>query len=431
MSALGDSLRAAADAADAQALLLADHELRLSTLETPEPSGIPVPADATAQWFDQFTEGAVFRFTEPRYVLKGIRRKPNQQFLGPLRLTPTHQATTPGGVAVADWAHDGQSPITTIVSPGGTGGLFVDQAIGCTVSGLEIIGFARGRQQPTVPGSKGGTYEHLWVHDNIGRGMNVPTILRHFRIEANSVVGLGGSGYDLDVSDGSLIGNTTDESVNMHWESGSKIVNSTGTLKRIYSAHNRGVGIWPDINNGYNRDTGSFDGLTIESCLVEHNAGVGISYEISYNGLIRDNIVRYNANDDERPAQLWRSQILIHSSPRTKAIGNLLVSRRGTHTMGVITPDRSRHEDQFDAPEPYSSRDFEVSGNTFRYEHAGGRVGVAHSNPQQLGDVWDRNRYEAPQFWWDGKRFERAAVIDWNEWRASTGFDAHSERVVT
>ena len=49
--------------------------------------------------------------------------------------------------------------------------------------------------------------------------------------------------------------------------------------------HNEGPGLWTDIDNIH---------TLYEGNLVEHNANVGIFHEISYDAVIRNNIVRDN-----------------------------------------------------------------------------------------------------------------------------------------
>ena len=60
------------------------------------------------------------------------------------------------------------------------------------------------------------------------------------------------------------------------------------TFRNNFVHHNVGDGIWYDSNN---------TGALIEGNRVEDNGRIGIFYEISSDGIIRNNTIRRNADD--------------------------------------------------------------------------------------------------------------------------------------
>lgn len=117
------------------------------------------------------------------------------------------------------------------------------------------------------------------------------------------------------------------------WEAGGTKFWETRGLTVLDSCihHNGGPGLWTDNDNIH---------VTYQGNKVFLNADDGIKHEISYDAIIRDNIVARNgtsAFDD----WLWGAQILIQNSSNVKVYGNIVeVSDEFGNGIGVIHQDR-------------------------------------------------------------------------------------------
>jgi hypothetical protein len=95
--------------------------------------------------------------------------------------------------------------------------------------------------------------------------------------------------------------------------------------------HNLGPGLWSDIDNV---------DVLYEGNKVFLNADDGIKYEISYDAIIRDNVVARNGTGgyDE---WLWGSQILMQNSSNVQVYNNLVeISSEFGNGIGVVYQDR-------------------------------------------------------------------------------------------
>ncbi len=101
----------------------------------------------------------------------------------------------------------------------------------------------------------------------------------------------------------------------MGWEAGGAKFANTTNLKVLnnYSHDNNGGGLWTDINNIYTL----YDGNRIEN-----NAGAGLSHEISYDCIMRNNIIANNGPDAN--SWLWGAQIQIQNSQNCEVYNNTI-----------------------------------------------------------------------------------------------------------
>ena len=92
---------------------------------------------------------------------------------------------------------------------------------------------------------------------------------------------------------------------------------TTGLIVRSnFSHHNDGPGLWTDINNIY---------VLYEKNLIEDNVRGGIFHEISYDAIIRDNLIRRNGTGKDYPWWTTGAGIEVVSSPNTEVYGNTLI----------------------------------------------------------------------------------------------------------
>ncbi len=166
---------------------------------------------------------------------------------------------------------------------------------------------------------------------------------------------------------------------------------------------NRGVGIWCDIN---------CNDVVIENNLVERNIGVdsvGIFYEISQNGIIRDNIVRdQGANGD----YLSPSGILVWSSD-----GVIVERNQVEGTKNAIVGNARPRE--FNR----TLRNLVVRDNVIITRGQATRVGIATdeaSDFKTAGNRFSNNYYDNQSkmtFWWtDRSRGDSSLTLQ--QWMA-------------
>jgi hypothetical protein len=98
------------------------------------------------------------------------------------------------------------------------------------------------------------------------------------------------------------------------------------TIRRNWVHHNYSPGLATDINN-YN--------VLYEQNIIEDNEGTGITHEISYDAVIRDNIVRGNGVGSWTQWFTERLGIAVTNSPNVEVYGNVLVDNKGGGVLAV------------------------------------------------------------------------------------------------
>ena len=196
---------------------------------------------------------------------------------------------------------------------------------------------------------------------------------------------------DAEVSDNNLAG------FNASWAAGGGKWSNTTGLRVVGSRflRNRGHAIWIDIDNY---------GVVIDSNVVEDNDGRGVFYEISYDGVIRDNSF---ARNGFRTGELLRGGCIgIVASPNVEVFGNRcngdrdgitgIQDARGTGGRG---PHQLRnlnvHDNQIDNIPGHAAGILQTVGDASYY--------TTH------GNVWRGNRYSGlalakPFFWLNTSR---------------------------
>lgn len=133
-------------------------------------------------------------------------------------------------------------------------------------------------------------------------------------IHHNGQIGMVGRGDDVRVESNEIAFNNY-AGFNAGWEAGgAKFVKTNRLVARGNFCHdNSGPGMWTDIDN--------YQSL-YENNIVTGNSGAGIFHEISYDAVIRGNIVRRNGKGFD--AWIWGAQILVSSSRNTEVHSNLV-----------------------------------------------------------------------------------------------------------
>jgi parallel beta helix pectate lyase-like protein len=176
---------------------------------------------------------------------------------------------------------------------------FTQDAPNVTIRNLTVQGFAAPPDQGVVnhDSADGWVVENSTIQDNRGAGLmaGAHQQVRHDCLRDNGQYGMnayqdGNRIVGLLVEGNEIVGNNTDD-----WETQLPGCGCTGGIKfwAVNGAdvrgnwihHNHGPALWADTNN---------NDFLIEGNLIEDNEGEAIFYEISYNLVVRANVVRRN-----------------------------------------------------------------------------------------------------------------------------------------
>jgi len=274
---------------------------------------------------------------------------------------------------------------------------------GWTVDGLTAQRAANRAQDGAIEGSNI-TVRYAEIRQNHAVGVyghDVSTIEDNY-IHANGQMGFSAYGGPIKIIGNYIAHNNTD---GFEWQNeagGGKCYKCSDTLiAGNISYDNVGPGIWCDTD---------CTRVVIEHNRVQNNTGPGIYYEISRQGVIRDNVVSGNAFDLGSDPVLVGGGITIESSQSVNVYENsledngngiiLLATRRGSGAFG-----------------PYRLEDVSVHDNLTK--QLSGRTGLidhAHNAPYftSLGNAFQGNDYildgnRLPFDWKGAKR----TIADW------------------
>lgn len=221
----------------------------------------------------------------------------------------------------ADTIYIGDDPtgstVETSVCPDG----FRNSANDVRINGLTIEKFAGVSNDGAAVHGDGLRWivENCTIRWNHFAGVRVADggIVRNNFIHHNGAFGCNGAGLNILVEGNEIAFNNT-VGYNYNWGAGgSKWVFTDGLIVRNnFSHHNKGPGLWTDINN---------INTLYEGNRVEDNDGVGIFHEISYQAIIRNNIISRNGAIAPFPGWVDGAGILVSSSREVEVYGNTLV----------------------------------------------------------------------------------------------------------
>ena len=212
---------------------------------------------------------------------------------------------------------------------------FNGKAKGITIENLIVEKYASQAQSGAIHGR----YGKKWIVKNVtarwnhGLGLFIGDDMQVLggAYNNNGQMGMAGKG-DNALIDGVQIAYNNYAKFEYDWEAGGfKFDNSRGIVVRNSCVHhNDGVGMWNDIDN--------VDTL-FENNKSFENARVGISQEISYAAVIRNNIVARNGS--QRDGWLWGSQILVLNSQNVEVYGNVVeIAPNFGNGITIIHQDR-------------------------------------------------------------------------------------------
>ena len=288
---------------------------------------------------------------------------------------------------------------------------FQGSATGVTLRHVTLEMFAN----PAQVGALAGEQTIAWtVEDSVvrlthGVGIRIGTQMHVLRniISGHGQLGIGGIGNDVLV-EGNEIATNNQAGFNPGWEAGgTKFVRTDRLVVRNnWVHHNLGPGLWTDIENIRTL----YEGNTSED-----NLRMGIFHEISYDAVIRGNVVRRNGFGFL--PWLWGAGILVAASPNVEITGNTVEG----NADGIVGVQQNRGSGMYG---PFYISNLWVHDNVVR--QTAGQSGLA----QDIGDssifTGRNNRFERNTYqeacgnrhwaWADAER-------TWIEWRAA-GQDA-------
>ena len=303
--------------------------------------------------------------------------------------------TSLGAVGPGKWYFDygadriylTDDPAGRVVETSVTPVAFDGGATNVTIRGLVVEKYANGAQYGAIAGGRSWTIEDSEVRWNHGTGIVVGagSIVRRNNIHHQGQLGLkalGNTAPTLIENNEISYNNTAGFGPGVYGEAGAtKFVGTTGLVVRgNFSHHNDGPGLWTDINNR---------NCLYEGNRVEDNAWRGIFHEISYDCVIRNNIVRRNGFRFPGVSGAFEGAgILISNSPNVQVYGNTVEDNRN----GIMGRDEDRGAG-------LNVLNLSVHDNTVRQTDGGRAAGLTDTDPGSdpyaagSNNRWARNTY--------------------------------------
>jgi parallel beta-helix repeat protein len=296
-----------------------------------------------------------------------------------------------------------------------------DGARGVTVRGLVIEKYATPAQQGAIFGDENPRATDWLIEDNevrLNSGSGIATgdrsVVRRNKVHHNGQLGIAPNGADVLIEGNEIYENNI-YGFDAGWEAGGVKAGKVEriTLRGNHVHDNYGSGLWCDID---------CRNVLFENNLVERNSDAGIFYEISFDAIIRNNIVRHNGTGrggQQGSFWVWGAGIQIAASEGVQVYGNkVTVADGGT---GIVIVDQGRELTEQTRRRPgaekllYRTMRNAVHDNEVVYEGgsglSGGASDVSPSSPnfgiiETGANRFDRNTYvlrrstDAPFFIW-------------------------------
>jgi len=268
-----------------------------------------------------------------------------------------------------------------------------------TVENLTIEKYATPVQQGAIQSGPGWTIQNNEVRLNYAVGITTrddDKVIGNL-VHDNGELGLGGHGNNILVQGNEFGHNGGWSGINYGDEGGgAKFSHTNGLVVRSnYSHDNIGDGLWTDgdnINTLYENNT------------VVNNIGPGIQHEISYDAIIRNNIVMNNGHENLLTyGWLAGSQIQIQNSQNVDVYGNM-VDMTGANGITLIQQNRGSG-----SYGPWVTTGNHIHDNIIvSHDNIGVLGGDADFNAAGFingGNTWDNNQFYMTdytgRFLWD------------------------------
>ena len=308
----------------------------------------------------------------------------------------------------ADKIYIADNPAGHKIEAGKLADAFHGNAQNVTVQNFVVEKYDAPIQHGAIDGASSWTIENNEVRLNYGLGISAhdnSKIIGNF-VHDNGQMGLGGTGKNILVEGNEIARNGFWSGIDVLFEGGGfKFALTDGLIVRgNYSHDNNGYGMWTDIDNIH---------TLYEDNVVVNNTGIGIAHEISYDAIIRNNVIMNNSGD--KRGWLWGNQIQIQNSNHVEVYGNK-IDMTGGNGIGLIQQDRGSG-----AYGPHTTTNNSIHDNIIVSHDTTGIIGgAADFNEAGMlngNNTWSKNQYYmsdvSDRFWWD------------NEYDL-TGFDSHT-----
>jgi hypothetical protein len=212
------------------------------------------------------------------------------------------------------------------------------------------------------------TIENCVARLNSAGGISVGTgsRIRNCDVHHNGQIGINGNGNDILI-EGNRIWSNNMYGFDPDWEAGGvKVAESDGvTFRGNHVFDNNGPGLWCDIE---------CRNVVYEDNVVENSEHAGIFHEISFNAMIRRNVVRHSARGR---GGLWDAGILVAASQGVEVTGNTVNVELGG--CGIMLLDQGRRNDRGAI---YKTRNNTVRDNEMTFEGAPCAGGTSDTKPE-------------------------------------------------
>jgi parallel beta-helix repeat protein len=291
---------------------------------------------------------------------------------------------------------------------------FESIARGVLIRNMTVEKYASVAQKGAIQttGGTGWTIENCEMRWNSGAGIGIGTggRVRDCDIHDNGQIGIAGYGRDILIEKNRIWSNNI-YGFDYTWEAGgAKIALSDGVTFRANHVHdNGGPGLWCDID---------CHNVLYEDNLVENNQDIGIFHEISFNAVIRNNVVRYNGKGYR--GWFWRAEIGVAASQDVEVHHNTLtVAASG---CGIVLIDQGRRTK---TGGEYKTRNNTIHDNELTFEGAVCSGGVSDVGPWDEnfaiitagGNSFDGNVYRVPRVSGPARFVWGHDVMDWGRLR--------------
>jgi hypothetical protein len=291
---------------------------------------------------------------------------------------------------------------------------FESSATDVSISNVTVEKYASAGQKGAIHAREGAGWsvEDCEVRLNSGAGISVGTgsLVRNCDIHHNGQIGIEGNGKDIRIEDNRIWSNNI-YGFDPAWEAGGvKIALSDGVVFRgNHVRDNNGTGLWCDID---------CHNVVYEENLVENNQHIGIFHEISFNAVIRKNVVRHNGSGNR--SWFWGADITVAASQNVEVTGNTLTVAAGG--CGIMLIDQGRRTDD---GRKYKTRNNTVRANEMTFEGAACAGGASDTKPNDEnfaiitdGDnQFEGNTYRVPRTSEPARFVWGQDVTDWDGFR--------------
>ena len=301
----------------------------------------------------------------------------------------------------ADKIYIADNPTGHTVEAGKLTDAFHGSATNVTVQNLVIEKYDPQIQDGAIQGGRGWTIQDNEVRLNYAVGIigvDGSKLIGNY-VHDNGQMGLGGYGDNILVQGNEIAKNGYWSGIDVLWEGGGFKFADTDNLvvRGNYSHDNNGIGMWTDIDNIH---------TLYEDNVVVHNGMGGISHEISYQAIIRNNTLIGNGADDPR-SWWWGNEIQIQNSQNVEVYGNRVEMTGGGN--GIVMIQQNRGSGTFGT---YTTTGNQIHDNIIVDHDGEGYIGgVADYNQSGMlsgGNIWSNNQYfmsdGGDRFQWGGSK---------------------------